>query len=84
MYGRQLQAQKKEKEAVEIFKLNAQRHGDEWPVHVGLARAYAYSGDLQQALEHAKKALAQAPDPLNRQSLEDMIQKFSKGENIAQ
>lgn len=84
MYARQLQTEKKEKEAVEIFKLNAERHGDEWPVHVGLARAYAYSGDLQKALEHAKKALEQAPDPLNRQSLEDMIQKFSKGENIAQ
>jgi len=53
-------------------------------VHVGLARAYAASGDIKQALEHAQKALPQAPDPLNRQNLEAMIKTFSQGQNIAQ
>ncbi len=38
------------------------------PTHVGLARGYSANGDLKQALEHARKALAQAPDSLNRQS----------------
>jgi tetratricopeptide (TPR) repeat protein len=83
-YGRQLQAAKKTDEAIAVFKYNAERFGDVWPVHVGLARAYAANGDIKQALEHAQKALPQAPDPLNRQNLEAMIKTFSEGQNIAQ
>ncbi len=83
-YGRRLQAEKKQAEAVKIFEYNAQRFGDEWPVHVGLTRAYAYQGDIPKALEHAKKALTQAPDDLNRKSLEAMIKTFSEGKNIQQ
>ena len=67
-----------------VFKLNAQQNGDVWPVHVGLARAYALQGDIKQALEHAQKALPQAPDPINKTSLEGMIKTFSEGKNIEQ
>jgi hypothetical protein len=83
-YGRQLQTEKKQPEAVKVFQFNAQRFGDAWPVHVGLARAYAYQGDIQKALEQAKKALPQAPDELNRKSLEAMVKTFSDGKNIEQ
>jgi hypothetical protein len=82
LYGRQLLAAHKNAEAMEIFKLNAQRNGDAWPVHVGLARGYSAMGDLQQALEHARKALPQAPDDLNRTSLESMIKALSAGNAI--
>ena len=83
-YGRQLLAEKKNQEALEIFKLNAERNGDAWPVHVGLARGYAAVGDTKQALDNAKKALPQAPDPQNRQILEDMIKTLSDGKAISQ
>jgi hypothetical protein len=83
-YARQLQAAKKTDEAVAVFKYNAERNGDAWPVHVGLARAYAATGDIKQALEHAQKALPQAPDPINKQSLEAMVKTFSEGKNIDQ
>jgi tetratricopeptide (TPR) repeat protein len=76
-YGRQLLNDKKNQEAMEVFKLNAERNGDTWPTHVGLARGYAALGDKPQALEHAKKALAQAPDDLNRNSLADMVKSLS-------
>ncbi len=82
-YGRTLLAEKKNKEALEIFRLNNERNGDEWPVHVGLARGYAANGDPKQALEHARKALTQAPDTLNRQSLEAMIAALEAGHPIA-
>lgn len=82
-YGRQLLAAKKNAEAMEVFQYNAQRNGDAWPVHVGLARGYAAMGDTEKALEHARKALPQAPDPLNRKGLEDMIQALSEGRPIA-
>jgi len=83
-YGRQLLGEKKNQEALEIFKLNNERNGDTWPVHVGLARGYSANGDLKQALDHARKALEQAPDPLNRKSLEAMVKTLEGGQPIAQ
>ena len=83
-YGRRLISEKKLKEALEIFQYNTQRNGDTWPTHVGLARGYAANGDPKQALEHAKKALPQAPDDLNKKSLEAMIVALEKGEAIVQ
>jgi tetratricopeptide (TPR) repeat protein len=83
-YGRRLLAEKKNKEALLIFQLNSERNGDQWPVHVGLARGYAANGDPKQALEHARKALAQAPDPVNRQALETMVAALEAGRPIAE
>ena len=83
-YGRRLLAEKKSKEAMEIFQLNYERNGDAWPIHVGLARGYAANGDPKQALEHARKALAQAPDPLNRKNLEAMVAALEAGQPITQ
>jgi tetratricopeptide (TPR) repeat protein len=83
-YGRQLISQKKYSQAMDVFKLNAERNGDEWPTHVGLARGYAASGDAKQALEHARKALTQAPDDLNRKNLQAMIADLEAGKTIAQ
>jgi tetratricopeptide (TPR) repeat protein len=81
-FGRTLQASKKNAEALEVFKLNAERNGDAWPVHVGLARGYSGVGDYPQALEHARKALAQAPDEINRKSLEEMVKSLSAGQPV--
>ena len=78
-YGRQLLAAKKNQEALEIFKLNAQRNGDAWPVNVGLARGYMAVGDYQKAAEYAQKAAAQAPDPVNKKNLESMAQTLATG-----
>jgi len=83
-YGRQLQGAKKTDEAIKIFKFNAEKNGDAWPVEVGLARAYSAQGDLKQALDHAKKALTQAPDPLNKAGLEGMIKTLEAGKPIEQ
>jgi len=81
-YGRRLLREKKNDEAMKVFEYNAERNGDAWPVHVGLARGYAAAGDTKQALEHAKKALPQAPDEQNRKILEAMIDALSKGAPI--
>jgi tetratricopeptide (TPR) repeat protein len=84
MYGRQLLTDKRVPEAVAVFEYNAQRNGDAWPVHVGLARGYAAAGENQKALEHAKKALQQAPDKLNRDNLESMVKALSAGQPVTQ
>lgn len=81
-YGRQLLAEKKPEEALKIFQLNAKRHPNVWPVHVGLARGYAANGRTKEALAEAKLALPQAPDEPNRKALETMIQKLEAGQAI--
>jgi tetratricopeptide (TPR) repeat protein len=81
-YGRQLLGGKKVDEAMVVFEYNAVRFGDQWPTHVGLARGYAARGDTGKALEHARLALAQAPDPLNKKSLQDMISDLEAGRSI--
>jgi hypothetical protein len=81
-YGRLLLTMKKPAEALAVFKYNEERNGDSWPVHVGLARGYSAMGDNKLALEHAKKAVVQAPDDLNKKSLEGMIKTLSEGQSI--
>ncbi|MDX2134328.1 MAG: DUF2911 domain-containing protein [Saprospiraceae bacterium] len=83
-YGRQLIEDKKYNEALSIFQANYGKHNGAWPTHVGLARGYSATGDLKKALEHARLALAQAPDDLNRKNLESMIETLSAGKPIAQ
>ncbi|WP_020568781.1 DUF2911 domain-containing protein [Neolewinella persica] len=80
--GRQLLAAGKNDEALKVFKLNMERHGDVWPVNVGLARALSATGDLKMALKHAEKALANAPNQPNKDAIAGMIEKLKKGEGI--
>ena len=83
-YGRQLIAEKKPAKALEVFQANYKKNGDTWPTHVGLARGYSATGDLKKALEHAKIALGQAPDDINKKSLEAMTKTLSEGKAIVQ
>ena len=83
-YGRQLLGQKKPEKAMEVFQMNNKRNGDAWPVHVGLMRGYSATGDLKKALEHAKTALAQAPDYINRKNLETAIKTLTEGKALVQ
>lgn len=82
LYGRSLQAQGKNREALAVFELNAQRFPGAWPVEVGLMRGYAGIGERTKAIEHGKKALAQAPDEANRKNIEGLLARLEKGEPI--
>lgn len=78
-YARQLQAQKKNDEAMKVFELNAKRFPNTWPVHVGLARGYAALGNRDKALAEARLALPQAPNEASRKNLEDLIKQIEEG-----
>lgn len=80
--ARALQREGEKAEAIKLYQLNAKRFPNQWPVHVGLMRAYAASGDNKKALAEAKLALAQAPDEQNKKNLEGLVQKLEKGESI--
>ncbi len=81
-YGRQLIAQGKKEKAMEIFKYNTERFGDNWPTHVGMARGYAAVGKYDKALKHAEIAHKQAPDKLNKDGLAKAIEKLKAGQDI--
>lgn len=81
-YGRQLLNQKKTDEAMAIFEKNHQKHHGEWPSNVGMMRGYSAKGDLKKALEFAKKALPQAPDDLNKKTLEAAIKTLESGKAL--
>jgi hypothetical protein len=51
-------------------------------VHVGLARGYSAAGDYKTALKHAEIALTQAPDALNKKSLEDAVARLKQGQDM--
>ncbi len=81
-FARGLTQQGKHQEALEVFQENARRFPGAWPTEVGLARGYAGIGDNKKALEHAKKALDNAPDEGNKRNIAGLITRLEKGENI--
>ncbi len=82
-YGRQLISQKKGAEALEVFKMNAQKNPNNWTTTLGLARGFSAVGDYKNALKNAKLALTQGvPDEQNKKSIQEMIQKLGENKDI--
>jgi hypothetical protein len=80
-YARQQLTRGNKQEAIRVWELNAKRFPNAWPVHVGLARGYSAAGKYKQALRHAKLALAQAPDDINKRSLEAAVKKLEQNQD---
>ena len=80
-YARTLLTQGKKEDALKVWELNAKRYPNQWPVNVGLARGYSAVGRHKDALKYAKLALAQAPDDINRRSIEAGIKKLEAGQD---
>jgi hypothetical protein len=49
---------------------------------MGMARGYSATGNYKKSLEFAQKALAQAPDPVNKLNIENSIKKLQEGKDI--
>jgi tetratricopeptide (TPR) repeat protein len=73
LFGRQLQAEKRNQEAFVIFRENAKKHPDLWFVHTGLARVYSSEGKFDDAAKEMKLSMAVAPD--NQKSYLDGLEK---------
>ncbi|MES2431015.1 MAG: DUF2911 domain-containing protein [Bacteroidota bacterium] len=81
-YGRRLVQLKKEKEALEVFKMNYEKYPKEFTPLVGLARGYSAVGDYKNALKFANKALLMAPDEINKTSLKTMLEKLKDNKDV--
>lgn len=81
-YGRQLLQEKKSKEAMAVFEKNFKKNKGAWPTNVGMMRGYSAMGDLKKALEHARLAVAQAPDEVNKRNLEQAVKTLEAGKAL--
>ena len=81
-YGRALIAQKKPKEALEVFKMNYDKHPGVFTTNMGLARGYSATGDYKTALTYAQKAQPQAPNKPNKDVVDKAIITLQSGKDI--
>ena len=81
-YARTLLTQKRNAEALEAFKLNAQKNPNVFTTNAGLMRGYSANGDYKNALKYAKAAQLQAPDDVNRNAFDGFIKTLSEGKDI--
>jgi tetratricopeptide (TPR) repeat protein len=81
-YGRGLLAQKKNKEALEVFKLNFQKNPNQFTTLMGLTRGYSANADYKNALKYATQALTVAPGQQAKTQVEMMIGKLKEGKDV--
>jgi tetratricopeptide (TPR) repeat protein len=81
VYARGLQAQKRQDEALEIFRKNAKKNPDHWVIHSGLARIASAQGDFAGAIKELKLAQAGAPDQQKPQ-IDGLIKRLEAKQDI--
>ena len=81
-YGRRLLQQKKNKEALDVFKTNYDKNPNQFTTLVGLTRGYSANGDYKTALKYAQQAMPLAPDSNNKSSVQTMIDKLKEGKDV--
>src|SRR5271169_2520595 len=80
-YARQLQGDKKQDEALALYRSNAKKFPDYWTSHLGLARVYSAHGDFDNAVKEIELSMAGAPDA-NKTALEGYAKKLQAKEDI--
>jgi hypothetical protein len=81
-YGRQLLKEKNPAEALNAFKLNAQKNPNVFTTSLGLARGYSANSDYKNALRYAKLALVEAPDKANKDAVTKYVEMLGEGKDI--
>jgi tetratricopeptide (TPR) repeat protein len=81
-YARMLLTQKRSKEAFEAFKLNYDRHPNEFTTNMGMARAWSAMGDYKKAIAFIQKAQPQAPDKMNKDNIDKSLKMLQEGKDI--
>ncbi len=81
VYGRQLQGEKKQEEALAIYQSTAKKFPDYWTTHLGMARVYSAKGDFNNAVKELKLSMNGAPDA-NKNALEAYGKRLEAKEDI--
>jgi tetratricopeptide (TPR) repeat protein len=80
-YGRGLQLQGRQEEALELFRGNIKKDPNSWVGHNEAARVAVAKGDFNTAVKEMKLAAAGAPESLRAQHL-DLVRRLENGEDI--
>ena len=81
IYARQLQGDKKQDQALAIFRSNAKKFPDYWTSHLGLARVYSAQGDFDNAVKELKMSMTGAPEA-NKTALQGYEKRLQAKEDI--
>ncbi|MEO6718919.1 MAG: DUF2911 domain-containing protein, partial [Ferruginibacter sp.] len=81
-YARQLLADKRYKDASEVFKANYKKFPNVYTTNMGMARSLSAEGKYKEALKYATAALPQAPDVANKNNVQSMIEKLNAGKDV--
>jgi predicted Zn-dependent protease len=81
-YGRRLQSEKKDAEAMEILKDVAKRYPESAFGHLANARIKSAAGDFAGAAEDAKKAQAAAISDQQKQNIKTLIDRLQAKQDI--
>ena len=81
VYGRQLQGEKKQDEALAVYQSTAKKFPDYWTTHLGMARVYSAKGDFDNAVKEVKLSLKDAPDA-NKNALEAYSKRLEAKDDI--
>jgi len=81
VYGRQLQGEKKQDQALAIYQSTAKKFPDYWTTHLGLARVYSAKGDFDNAVKEVKLSLKDASEA-NKNALEGYSKRLEAKEDI--
>jgi len=81
-YSRQLQNEKKKKEAIEGYRTVAKRFPEHWIGHVAKARVYASEGDFEKALKEIEAAKAAGVPEPTKPSLEVLERRIQNKEDV--
>ena len=81
-YARGLQAQKRDAEAMAIFKTVAQQSPQDLFGHMAQARIKSHAGDYPGAAEEVKQAIAVTPDGAQKEALKGVLDTLNAKQDI--
>jgi tetratricopeptide (TPR) repeat protein len=81
-YGRQLQTEKRDAEAMDIFKTVAQQSPNDLFGHMAQARIKSHAGDYAGAAEEIKQALAVTPEGGQKEAIKGLLDKLNAKQDI--
>jgi tetratricopeptide (TPR) repeat protein len=81
VYGRGLQAQKKQEEGFAVFQINIKKRPNEWYTHGELGRIASAKGDFPTAIKEMKLAKEGAPDAAKPQ-IQGLIDRLEKKQDV--
>ena len=80
-FARGLQAQGRQQEAIELFRINIKKDPNSWIAHNEAARIAVAKGDFDTATKEMKLALAAAPEPL-KDPHADLVRRLENRQDI--